>query len=489
MRRISEVPPAHPRLGRRRFLQVGGLGLAGVGFGLGELLQREAEANTAATAHSVIYLFQSGGPAQHETWDLKAEAPAGVRGEFAPIDTATPGMQICEHLPELARRSGKFALLRSFAHPSNDHSLGHHMMLTGNEEKPTGFDPNRPTLDDFPSMAAVVSFLSRQRPRPLERGSEVPAAVVLPHLLIHRTGRTIPGQMAGRMDQRFDPWLLNVAPECQGGYGACPQCFHFANPAFQHAGPSEFTAPGLDLPQGLSLARLGRRDALLRTIEDVRRTVDGHARELSLDRYRSQALAILTSEQTARAFDIHHEDPRTLDRYGRHQFGRSLVLARRLVEAGVRMVQVNVGNNESWDTHQGAWPILKNRLLPPLDQALSALLDDLEARGLLASTLIVMGGEFGRTPRISTLPGATLAGRDHWGAVQSLFFAGGGVRGGTVVGASDRLGGYPRSQAYHPSDLSATLYAALGFGANPEYRDRLGRPLAASRGTPIAALF
>src|SRR5262249_27948417 len=151
--------------------------------------------------------------------------------------------------------------------------------------------------------------------------------------------------------------------------------------------------------------------------------------------------------------------------------------------------QVNVGNNETWDTHQGAWPILKERLLPPLDQALSALLDDLEARGLLTSTLIVMGGEFGRTPRISTLPGATLAGRDHWGAVQSLFFAGGGVRGGTVVGASDRLGGYPRTQAYHPSDLSATLSGALGFGPTPESRDRLGRPLAASRGTPIAALF
>jgi hypothetical protein len=317
----------------------------------------------------------------------------------------------------------------------------------------------------------------------------VPASVVLPHLLVHRTGRTIPGQLAGRMDSRHDPWLLNVAPECKGGYGACPDCFHFADPAFRHAGPAEFTAPGLDLPQGLTLSRLGRRDALLKAIEDMRRTVDRQASSLSLDRYRGQALAILTSDRTARAFDIHREDPRTLDRYGRHQFGRSFVLARRLVEAGVRMVQVNVGNNESWDTHQSAWPVLRDRLLPPLDQALSALLDDLETRGLLDTTLIVMGGEFGRTPRISTLPGAKLAGRDHWGAVQSLFFAGGGVRGGNVVGASDRLGGYPRTQAYHPPDLSATLYAALGFGPNPEYHDRLGRPLAATHGRPIDALF
>ena len=491
MQRDDEVTPAHPRLGRRRFLQVGGLGLAGLG--LGDLLRREAKAAMnprgmpAPRARSVIYLFQSGGPAQHETWDLKPEAPAGVRGEFRPIDTVTPGLRICEHLPGLAARSDKFAVLRSFSHASNDHSFGHHMMLTGNDERPTGFDPNRPTPGDLPSMAALVAYLARDRDQ--GNGGEVPPAVVLPHLLIHRTGRTIPGQFAGRIDGRYDPWLLNVAPDCQGGYGACPDCFHFADPAFRHSGPSEFSTPGLDLPQGLTLSRLGRRDAWLREIEDLRRNVDRHAAHLPLDRYRSQALSILTSERTARAFDIRHEEPKTLDRYGRHQFGRSFILARRLVEAGVRMVQVNVGNNETWDTHQGAWPVLKDRLLPPLDQALSALLDDLEARGLLESTLIVMGGEFGRTPRISTLPGAKLAGRDHWGAVQSLFFAGAGVRGGTVVGASDRLGAYPRTRAYHPPDLSATIYDALGFGPQPEYRDRLGRPIAATHGTPIASLF
>src|SRR5262249_21933440 len=162
MRRFAEVPLAHPRLLRRRFLQVGGLAL--IGPGLGDLLRRDAEAAQQNAApvprvRSVIYLFQSGGPAQHETWDLKPDAPSGIRREFAPIDTATPGMQICEHLPELARRSDKFALLRSFAHASNDHSFGHHMMLTGNDERPTGFDPNRPTLDDLPSMAAMVSYL------------------------------------------------------------------------------------------------------------------------------------------------------------------------------------------------------------------------------------------------------------------------------------------------------------------------------------------
>jgi uncharacterized protein (DUF1501 family) len=482
MHRGDELPLAHPRLDRRRFLQIGGLGL--VGLGLGDLLRHEAEAAAETPrARSVIYLFQSGGPAQHETWDPKPEAPDSVRGEFAPIETATPGVQICEHLPELARRSDRYALLRSLSHASNDHSLGHHIMLTGLDTMPVGFDPNRPTRNDWPSIASVVRYATR------DASGEFPSAVVLPHLLIHRLGRTIPGQMSGRMDQRFDPWLLKVAPDCPGGYGACPSCFHFEHLDFRHNGSSEFTAPGLDLPEGLTLPRLGSRAALLSSIEAFRRASDRRAASLPMDRYRSQALALLTSERTARAFDLRREDPRTLDRYGQHQFGRSLVLARRLVEAGVRLIQVNLGVDESWDTHQNAWPVLKTKLLPPLDQALSALLDDLDVRGLLDSTLIVMGGEFGRTPRISTLPGAARPGRDHWGAVQSLFFAGAGVRGGNVVGASDRIGGYPRTVAYHPSDLAATIYDALGLGPNPEFQDRLGRPFMATTGKPIAALF
>jgi hypothetical protein len=477
----------HPRLPRREVLRVGGLGL--VGFGLADLFRLEAEAGAGSPVGgdcSVIYLFQSGGPAQHETWDLKPDAPTTVRGEFRPIATATPGLSVCEHLPALARRSDRYALVRSFSHASNDHSLGHHIMLTGHDGMPVGFDPNRPTVNDWPSLAALTNYALR------DRRSEIPPAVVLPHPLVHRTGRTIPGQASGRMDSKYDPMLLKVAPDCPGGYGACPDCFHFENLAFRHGGgpaAAEFSAPGLDLPQGLTLPRLGHRAELLRSVEAMRRDLDRKAEGRSLDRFRTQALSILTSERTARAFDVHREDPRTLDRYGRHQFGRSLVLARRLVESGVRLVQVNLGNNETWDTHQSAWPVLKDKLLPPLDQALSALLDDLEARGLLSRTLIVMGGEFGRTPRISTLPGAKLAGRDHWGACQSLFVAGAGVKGGTVVGASDKIGAYPKTQPYRPSDLAATVYHVLGLGANPEYRDRLDRPFLATTGSPITALF
>jgi hypothetical protein len=478
---VPENVPRHPRLPRRQLLRVGALGIAGLA--LPDVLRHEAAARTVAPAHSVIYLFQSGGPAQHETWDLKPDAPSTVRGEFRPIETVAPGVQICEHLPQLARRADRFALLRSFSHSSNDHSLGHHIMLTGRGGSPVGFDPNRPTINDWPSLAAIVSYASRTS------SDALPPAVVLPHLLIHRTGRTIPGQMAGRMDGRFDPWLLDVAPECSGGYGACPGCFHFENLNFRHAGSADFRPPGIDLPQGLTVGRLDDRAHLLHAVETFRHEADRLADAASMDRFQGQALSLLTSRSTAQAFDLRREDPRLLDRYGCHQFGRSLLLARRLVEAGVRLVQVNLGNNETWDTHQSAWPVLKDKLLPPLDQSLSALLDDLETRGLLDRTLIVMGGEFGRTPRISTLPGAPLAGRDHWGAVQTLFFAGGGVRGGTVVGASDKLGGYPATRSYGPDDLAATIYSCLGLDPAMEYIDRLNRPFVACQGSRIDALF
>ena len=481
MAATSARPPGHEKLPRRDFLRVGGLGFAGLG--LADLLRREAQGGTRQDV-SVLYLFQSGGPAQHETFDLKPDAPSTVRGEFRPIATNAPGVAICEHLPRLAARAERFAILRSFSHASNDHSLGHHIMLTGYETAPVGFDPERPTLDDWPSIATLANFAFADR-----ADADLPGAVVLPLPLIHRTGRVIPGQLAGRMDARFDPWVLNVAPSCAGGYGACPSCFHFENLNFRHSGSDDFRAPAGDLADGLTIPRVAGRDALLRSFEHLRRAVESQAVGASLDRFRGQALSILTSPRTARALDLNREDPKTLDRYGRHQFGRSLLLSRRLIEAGVRLVQVNLGNNETWDTHQSAWPVLKDKLLPPLDQALSALLDDLTARGRLDSTLIVMAGEFGRTPRISTLPGVPLAGRDHWGAAQSLFFAGAGVRGGTVVGATDKLGARPQTRPYGPADMAATIYAALGIDPQREFLDRLGRPFPFCRGTPIAELF
>ncbi len=190
-----------------------------------------------------------------------------------------------------------------------------------------------------------------------------------------------------------------------------------------------------------------------------------------------------------RVFDVHRADPQTLERYGRHTFGWSLLLARRLVEAGVNLVQVNLGNNETWDTHGNAFPHLKNYLLPPMDQSVSALLDDLDERGLLDSTLIVMAGEFGRTPKVFRLPAHyALPGRDHWGRVQTVLLAGGGVRGGTVVGESDRMGGEPQRDPQTPENLAATIYQALGLPRTATWHDLLDRPLPVYHGTPIAGL-
>jgi uncharacterized protein (DUF1501 family) len=201
------------------------------------------------------------------------------------------------------------------------------------------------------------------------------------------------------------------------------------------------------------------------------------------------AISLLADSKTQAAFDVMRADPKLLDAYGRNSFGWSLLMARQLVEAGVGLVQVNLGNNESWDTHQSIFPNLKDFLLPPTDRAVSALLDDLQARGLLDETLVVMAGEFGRTPRIFNIPKAKLPGRDHWGAVQSVFFAGGGVRGGTVIGSSDKHAGFPASDPQTPENFAATIYDALGIPAEAVWQDELNRPHQIYHGTPIPGLM
>src|SRR6266851_337652 len=412
--------PQHPVLSRRAALQAGAIGLLGMGMGEMEALramapEKNREVNRAK-AKSVIYIFLSGGLSQHESFDLKPDAPDSIRGEFKPIATRTLGMLISEHLPLLSERSHLFALVRSLTHPYNGHSEGHLAMLTGRSQLPAGFDPNSPRPTDWPSLAAVANFLTPPR-------NNLPPAVILPQALIHYTGRTIPGQLAGQMGPRWDPWIIKAASECASqAYGACPDCFRHDQLPHQHSAQPVFQAPNLTLPEGLGLARLGTRMSLLEAVDQQRRQLDRQASTLSLDRFRQQAVSLLADARTRHAFDVVQADPKVQDRYGRNQFGWSLLMARRLVEAGVNLMQVNLGNNETWDTHQAMFPNLKDKLFPPTDRALSALLDDLHESGLLESTLIVMAGEFGRTPKISILPGVKLPGRDHWGAVQTVFF-------------------------------------------------------------------
>jgi len=483
----AHVPKfAHPQIGRRAALQAGGIGLLGLGMNHVQALQA-ADVTTyrgRKTAKSVIYIFLSGGLGQHDSFDMKPEAPDNIRGEFQPIATKTPGLEICEHLPMLAQRSHLWSICRSLTHPTNDHSAGHMIMLTGKSILPPGFDPNGPKRTDWPSIASVAQAVTVPR-------NNLPPAAVLPERLIHTTRRVIPGQFAGQMGSHRDPWVIDAAGYDSACYGAYPEfAFDHQDRAKVYNADRKFQIPDLTLPAELSFDRFGKRMDLLQSIEHQRQDLDRAAGTESFDRSRQGAISLLTDPKLKQILDVKNERPETLDRYGRNSFGWSLLMARNLVEAGVNLVQVNLGNNETWDTHGEAFPHLKDKLFPPADRCLSALLDDLHDRGLLDDTLIVMAGEFGRTPKVTHLPQHyKLPGRDHWGAVQTVFFAGGGTQGGRVVGASDKIGAYPAADPQKPENMAATIYTALGLPDTAAWYDDLNRPTHIFDAVPIAGLF
>lgn len=471
----------HPKLARRTVIQAGAVGLLGLGASHLDRLFAET-ADDKLTQRSVIFIFLSGGLGQHDSFDPKPEAPEEIRGEFKPIRTRTPGLQICEHLPRLAARSEKWSLVRSLTHPYNEHSQGHMVMLSGRTGLPAGFNPAGPKATDHPSIAALTGTLVQPR-------NNLPPAVALPEKLIHRTGRTLPGQFAGVLGRRHDPYFLECCRFNAQSYGAWPEFGFHHQHGSENPDGFQFSTPSLSLPQGLTKRRLGSRSDLLAEIERQQRDLDQLAEVESFDRFQQRAISMLSGGKMKGLFDVANADPKTLDRYGRHTFGWSLLLARRLVESGVRLVQVNLGNNETWDTHGNAFPHLKNYLLPPMDQSVSALLDDLDDRGLLESTLVVMAGEFGRTPKVFRLPAHyALPGRDHWGAVQSVLLAGGGVQGGRLIGSSDKMGAYPASDPQTPENFAATIYQALGLPRTTTWHDLLERPFPLYHGDPIPGL-
>ena len=474
---------AHPTFTRRHAVQAGAVGLLGLGVNhLDALRAASGSPGRGRSAKAVIYIFLSGGLAQHDSFDPKPGAPENVRGEFKPIATRTPGIRICEHLPLLAQRSHLWALVRSLTHRTNDHSAGHLLMLTGRNEIPPGFNPSAPKDTDWPSIAAVAGAITRPR-------NNLPPAVVLPERLVHNTGRVIPGQFAGVMGRQRNPWFLEASKFEPRAYGAYPE-YEFDHQERPHTATRKgFEMPNLSLPEGVGEGRFDHRLDLLKHIDGQRHDLDRGAANAGLDRYRQAAVSLLTDPKVRKAFDVKSAAPRELDRYGQNAFGWSLWVAARLVEAGVNLVQVNLGNNETWDTHGNAFPHLKEKLFPPTDKALSALLDDLNERGLLDDTLIVMAGEFGRTPRVFGLPQFyKLPGRDHWGAVQTAFFAGGGVRGGTVVGSSDKNGGFPANDPQTPENMGATIYQALGVPKTTAWHDAENRPHFVYTGEPITGL-
>ena len=449
-------------LTRREWLRVGGLSAFGLSLPGLLAVRRASRAATPGTgaAKACIVLFHLGGPSQLETWDPKPEAPAEVRGELGVIDSAVPGMRVGELMPQTAALTDKICVLRAMSTGDNAHSSSGYWMLTGRPHQPLNSENAKPGApNDWPSTAALV-----QRLRPSRGG--LPPAVALPDNIWNTGGIVWPGQDAGFLGRSSDPWLLRCQPQ---------------DPAFK--------VHGLGLPDEVPLTRLSDRASLL---QQVNRSLDAVVRSTDVarfDRKNQQAFDLLCADKARRAFDLSREPPTLRDRYGRNCWGQSVLLARRLVEAGVALVQVNwtrlptdedVNGSPAWDTHSKNAYRMRKALMPIMDAAYSTLLQDLEQKGLLSETLVVWMGEFGRSPRLNAA-----AGRDHWGHVFSVALAGGGVRGGQALGASDRIGGYPKEGRVQPQDLTATVLHCLGYPPQTEIHDALGRPLALSNGEVI----
>ena len=459
----ADARPSHPA-SRREFLTVGGL--SAFGLSLPTLLARERrDAPDVAgfgRAKACILLWIGGGPPQHETWDPKPDAPAEVRGEFRPIDSATPGLRVGELMPLVAQQTQRICVLRAMSTGINAHSSSGYWVLTGVPHPRGDVEvAGQLTAADWPCVGAMVNRLT-----PPRRG--LPNVVTLPEHILNNPNDPWPGQNAGFLGRAWDPWLVSCDP---------------SRPDFS----LKEVAPPTDVPP----LRFDERRALLDQVnKHTDRLVAG-----DLGRYApnvQQAFDLLADRSARKAFDLTAEADRVRERYGRGKFGQSCLVARRLVEAGVRLVQVNwprepgdtSSGNPLWDTHSKNAERLKTVLMPQMDRAYSALLEDLAARGLLDETLVVWVGEFGRTPKIN---GG--GGRDHWGRVFSAALAGGGVRGGRVLGASDKIGADPVDGLTRPEELTASIFHALGIRPDTEIHDPLGRPHPISRGAMIRKAF
>ena len=446
-------------LERRAFLKVGVLGFAGLS--LADLLRAQAAALSPAAVsreRSVIILWMRGGPSQHETWDPKPEAPLEYRGEFGAIPTKVPGIQLCEFLPLSAKIMDKWSIIRSLHHDDAGHSTGDQICFTGYPSA-----PNLPPEGPGNIMPSCGSIAARQ----LQQGNpRLPAYVMIP--------RMVPGTGAAYLGPAWNPFETVADP----------------------IGDKPFSVPNIRLPAGISLQRLSDRRSLVAGFDRLRSEVDGSGQMDALDRFQQQAWDFVTSRETREAFDLDAE-PRSVrerygfmpefkaptpDRCGVPAWSQRLLLARRLVEAGVRLVTVDL---RWWDTHVQGFDTMRNGFLPRWDRAFSALIEDLDTRGLLQTTMVLAWGEFGRTPKVNQN-----AGRDHWPNVFSAAMAGGGIQGGRVVGASDAKGAEPADNPKTPQDVLATIYRHLGVDTKVQYTDHSGRPHPVlPSGAPIDELF
>jgi hypothetical protein len=442
-------------LTRRSLLKVGALGLGG----LAALDAGASAPRRRSRARSVIFLHQYGGPSHVDTFDMKPAAPAEVRGEYQPVRTSAPGIHICDRLPRMARMMDKVTLIRSVRHEMKNHNSAGYYSLTG-VAPPTDDQRLRDSRELFPAYGCVVDRFAPGPPG-------APTFVAYPHVI--SDGSITPGQHASFLGQSHDPFFINQDPNAD-----------------------DFRLPELSLPANLNMQRLENRRAVMNLIDRSTEILEVSPRARGIDAHYQRALSLLTSPTFRQAFDLSREPKQMRDRYGRTTYGQGCLLARRLVEAGVKFVTVyfaaTIGGQSfvsgGWDTHgfnnNPMYPVLNNYLLPITDQTLPTLLEDLEGRGLLDDTLVLWMGEFGRSPRINNI-----AGRDHWPQCYTVLLAGGGVKRGYVYGSSDRFGAYPAANAVRPEDISATLYHLMGIDPRNEVRDALNRPLQISSGSII----
>lgn len=462
----ASPPCPGPLLSRREWLRVGGLGT--FGLSLSSLLAPNLRADSAVPAggsfgraKSCILLFLAGGPPQHETFDPKPDAPLEVRDVFRSIPTSVPGTHFCETLPHTARVAHRFSVIRSLTTDIDAHSTSGAFMLTGYEPQ-TKAENVPPGPQDWPSLAAVIGRL-----KPSERSPM--SSVVLPEPLANDGNILWPGQDGGFMGPTWHPLLMRCDPT-----------------------QLPLQIEGLARHPAVPDLRLEERTRLLAQLDTQFRAGEAIAAVAGWDHSRQKAFDLLHAEASRRAFELEREKPSLRAAYGEHKFGQSALLARRLVEAGTRLVQVNwpregkaeVAGSPLWDTHAQNASRVRDVLCPQFDRTFATLLEDLRERGLLDETLVIAMGEFGRSPKINPQ-----GGRDHWGACFSVALAGAGIPGGQIVGASDRIGGYPDTRPLRPRDLAATVFHLLGISPSAEFMDPVNRPRPVTDGgTPIREL-
>jgi len=449
---------------RRDVLKAGVLSALGVG--LGDLLRAESRAEHVkpTPVKRVIFYEHYGAPSHVDLWDMKPHAPAEIRGEFQPIQTPVPGYVVCEHMPRIAKLLDRMTIVRSMGHRVANHNPATYFALTGRTST-ADIVQVAAGPDDWPNYGAV---LAKMQPG----DGRLPESVVLPHLTYDQV-YTCPGQFGGMLGKQFDPFVIAQDPNA-----------------------ADFSVRELQLRSGVSVDRLDDRRRLLASVDRQQRYLEGHMAVRGVDQYYDRAWSLLTSTAAKQAFDISREPDAVRDRYGRNMVGQSLLLSRRLIESGVRFVTcyhgLNPGDLSGWDTHTDNFAGLRDRLLPPEDLGFTALIEDLEERGMIDSTLVVWCGEFGRSPRIgqaAVTKRIAPAGRDHWPFAYSIGLVGGGVKQGYICGRTDKIGAYPVGRPYSPADLAATIFWALGIDPTMEIHDQLGRPFRLSDGRAAVEWF